>query len=817
MSDGEIIIDASINTEEFKKKLEELIKETERRVTELRRALLNAKLEAGILGDMFARNNAPENVKALARELEKVQTLLSSLRTKYSSLLPKPDVKPIREFSEAIQQVPTSNISLISEKIKEINRSSRETNDIWKQMPTLGTSIQNSLNNISDSFSKLYNRMMAIIRNAVLFSILSRSMRQLVTDIGVLINRDSQLSRSLAILKANLINAFTPIVRVILPWIRAFANGLVWLSQNIVRFINSLTGANMQIVTTQEKAKIINDNFYSLTHNVGSSAKALDDIKKSIGSSGDSIGKVTKNTKTLGNSIPKTNKNLNKLLASFDKLEVISFEDKGFEEKFKDQDIADSLKLDSFKPEKLIDDIKDVKAEIKDTPFDSIAGKEIEMPKIGFEVDPESQKAVDQFIGWSQKIFEWLEKNKWATDILLASFAGLIAFFEAKKFAKILGLAFSNPVLLIIGAVIAGIVLLLLNWDKVDAFLKKKRKWLGGLSILDILQGIWDLIVIVIDGIVELIKAIVEGSTKIYKALEKAFTFAVDLVKKLWNGLKDFVKLLAGDVQKGFNDFWENIKKVGKNFSDVFKGIKDGLHDFADNMKKKAEEFKNKMSDAWAKGKEYAKSFAEESIKKINNVKDKTGEIGKGFGNVWEKAKKVTSEWLHNIWEDISSWFRTLWVEGKKWISDGMGKWWDVISNWFNDLWKGLKDWFKNTFGKILKGIEDIKKGVNPDFGGNDFEGKIPKLAQGAVLRGGDPFLAYLNDQPRGQTNIEAPLNTIVDAFKQATGSNSGSQNIVITATGDMAQFIRMLNLKIVDEQSRVGTSMINTTIGGGF
>ena len=45
---------------------------------------------------------------------------------------------------------------------------------------------------------------------------------------------------------------------------------------------------------------------------------------------------------------------------------------------------------------------------------------------------------------------------------------------------------------------------------------------------------------------------------------------------------------------------------------------------------------------------------------------------------------------------------------------------------------------------------------------------KIPGLAQGSVLNGGDPFLAYLNDQPRGQTNIEAPLSTMVSAFKQA-------------------------------------------------
>ena len=44
----------------------------------------------------------------------------------------------------------------------------------------------------------------------------------------------------------------------------------------------------------------------------------------------------------------------------------------------------------------------------------------------------------------------------------------------------------------------------------------------------------------------------------------------------------------------------------------------------------------------------------------------------------------------------------------------------------------------------------------------------IPALASGAVIRGGDPFLAVLGDQRHGQTNIEAPLDTIRQANKQA-------------------------------------------------
>lgn len=87
----------------------------------------------------------------------------------------------------------------------------------------------------------------------------------------------------------------------------------------------------------------------------------------------------------------------------------------------------------------------------------------------------------------------------------------------------------------------------------------------------------------------------------------------------------------------------------------------------------------------------------------------------------------------------------------------------------------------------------------------------VPGLAQGSVLNGGDPFLAYLNDQPRGQTNIEAPLSTMVSAFKQALseGGYNSPTTINLEASGDMSELIRMLNIKISQERIRVGNSFV--------
>ena len=59
----------------------------------------------------------------------------------------------------------------------------------------------------------------------------------------------------------------------------------------------------------------------------------------------------------------------------------------------------------------------------------------------------------------------------------------------------------------------------------------------------------------------------------------------------------------------------------------------------------------------------------------------------------------------------------------------------------------------------------------------------IPRLAQGAVIPPNSEFLAVLGDQKRG-TNIEAPLDTIVEAFRQANAEQFGG-NVTFVAELD--------------------------------
>lgn len=67
---------------------------------------------------------------------------------------------------------------------------------------------------------------------------------------------------------------------------------------------------------------------------------------------------------------------------------------------------------------------------------------------------------------------------------------------------------------------------------------------------------------------------------------------------------------------------------------------------------------------------------------------------------------------------------------------------------------------------------------------------EVPALASGAVIRGGNPFMAILGDQPAGRTNIEAPLDTIKQAVREElSGMNfgnvsSGQTKVVLSING---------------------------------
>ena len=127
---------------------------------------------------------------------------------------------------------------------------------------------------------------------------------------------------------------------------------------------------------------------------------------------------------------------------------------------------------------------------------------------------------------------------------------------------------------------------------------------------------------------------------------------------------------------------------------------------------------------------------------------DKIKEVWKAIKEYWKAniAKYFTVAWWGNLAKNAINGFL-------KWIVSGLNKLADKI----------------NSFGFNLP---DVLGGGRVGF--NVPKLSVPQLARGAVLPPNKPFLAMVGDQRNG-TNIEAPLDTIVQAFNMALQNNGGS------------------------------------------
>lgn len=163
--------------------------------------------------------------------------------------------------------------------------------------------------------------------------------------------------------------------------------------------------------------------------------------------------------------------------------------------------------------------------------------------------------------------------------------------------------------------------------------------------------------------------------------------------------------------------------------------------------------------------------------------------------NIWNSIKDNVSNIIANTKSTIVSvlaliknaWNST-WSELKTSVINIFGGIWPAIKSTINSILGGVEKMANgviNALNSMIRALNSIHFDIPdwvPALGGKSFgfsigevpNVSIPKLATGAVIRGGNPFMAILGDQPRGVTNIETPLPTMVDAFKQAISEMGG-------------------------------------------
>lgn len=393
-----------------------------------------------------------------------------------------------------------------------------------------------------------------------------------------------------------------------------------------------------------------------------------------------------------------------------------------------------------------------------------------------------------------------------------------------------------------IGSVVSGIITAVVNFF---SMLKNGFNWLNealmviGTAITAvgaIILGAPALVAAVIAAIIAAVATIVVVVKDNWDAIAAFFAgvgewFNTNVIQPVISFFKQMWETISGF----FSTLWNNIKTIWGNVSGWFNStVIEPIIAFFQGLLKRVQQI---FEGLWIIVKAIwiiASTWFNDTVivPIVNFFEGLWKSVSEFFTQLWEdivSVWEIVSDWFNTnvvepvidffrgVWEAVSGFFSDLWDDIQQ-IWTGAATWFDTtviqpLLGFFESLWKGIRNGLVSTMNAVISGIESginhIVDGINSILGGFNkvvswaakvaevnWGGvelipsvslpRIPALANGAVIRGGNPFMAVLGDQPAGQTNIETPLNTMVQAFKQAMRETKGS----VTGENITAQLI---------------------------
>lgn len=309
------------------------------------------------------------------------------------------------------------------------------------------------------------------------------------------------------------------------------------------------------------------------------------------------------------------------------------------------------------------------------------------------------------------------------------------------------------------------------------------------------------------------------------------------LLAKNW----DTVKETAAKAVEGIQNAWN---AVGDWFSSsVVEPLKTAWNNGMETVKTWASNAWTGVQNAWSAAGEWFRSTVAEPVKNawntgMESVKSLGSSAWAGVQNTWSAAKgwfsSTVAEPVKAAWsagmESVKSLGSSAW-EGVKTAWSGVSGWFqsnvtDPVSSGFKGLANAIIGFFEGFANGGIRGVNSILEALNrihinipdwvPGIGGSSWgfslptisSVRLPRLANGAVFEGNDPYLAIVNDQKHG-VNVESPLSTIVEAMMIALRqSNFGGDvqvNVRAVFEGQLAALARYLRPYFEAEAVRVG------------
>ena len=610
----------------------------------------------------------------------------------------------------------------------------------------------------------------------------------------------SALKSSLTQLKNALATAFAPILQTIEPILTRFINMLATAADYVARFTAALTGKS-----SYTRATKVQEDYAKSLEGTGAAAE---DAAKSMASF-DEINQIT--TKDASGSGGGGTE-----VSPADMFETVEIEPLAFDSWGE----AFSAMLDRI----LVDGIP--KLEEAFTSFadwiNNFSGKLYEaftFPGVLEKVSQLGRDLANAFNGLVNKInWEQLGAALGAgLNLAIAFLVNFIYTFDWMNLGAKLAAMF-NAMISEIDWYNVGMLL----WAKFKIAIEMLAGFLLNVDMKELAQAASQLIIGFFDSMTETIQKID------WQAL--GHQVAVFLAGIDWNGVMDsmfeaigaaiggLAAFLWGLIEDAWNDvvrWWYDVAYEDGKFT--IKGLLKGIGDACKNI---WQWIKEHIFQPFIDG--FRKVFGIASPSKVmaeqggyiitgllNGIKAGLQPVIDLFTGLKENAKKV----LQGIADFVTGVFTGDWEKA-----------WNGIQDVFKNTWNGIVGFFEGAVNIIIDGINWLISALNtihfdfpdwvPIIGGKSFgisiplvsQVALPRLAEGAVIPPNREFMAVLGDQKSG-TNIETPLETMVQAFKQAMNESGGrSQTIILQLNG--REFARAVYKANNEETQRVGLKL---------
>lgn len=409
-------------------------------------------------------------------------------------------------------------------------------------------------------------------------------------------------------------------------------------------------------------------------------------------------------------------------------------------------------------------------------------------------------------------------------NLLISVFAALRTAFTIIKIAWLtLQFVFAvSPWTIIIAGIILLVTLIVLNWDKISAFLIQAWEWIKEKAIAiwnaigDFFVGIWNWLV---EKSVSIWNKITDFFRKYWPAILALFTGPIGLIVglviqnwdkikeftlRIWNTIVDFLVGIWNKVVSATRSIWEPIASI---FTSIFSIINDLFVIFFGGIAiiaiKVWETIRDATVTAWNAVMNFLTAVWNSIVTAFRAVWDPIAawwnefwaKIELGVSIVWnaitnflaEKWAWVLAKW-HEFWDPIATFATELWnsivntiTTANNWIGQKIAEAWDFVLRKWHEIWGPIERFFRDTWNSISRTVGD---GVNSVV---EWVRGIPGKIVSAIGDLGSTLLAA------GRRIIEGFLNGLKEKFKAVQDFVGGIADWIRANKGPLSYDAKLL------------------------